>query len=103
MVEPRIEAALRYADGGYRVQPIKVTIDMDPQKIPELVCADYSLLADEITEQIAIAIAKALDIEDYLSQPDRIYELRRWMWERGNSFAFDAYSSEEVALEMPAD
>ena len=85
------------------MRPIKVTIDVDPQNIPELVCTDHSLLADDITEQIAIAIAKSLGIEDYLSQPDRIYELRRRMWERGNSFAFDAYSPEEVALEMPAD
>ena len=85
------------------MHPIKITIDMDPQKIPELVCSDYSLLSDDITEQIAVAIAKALGIEDYLSRPDRIYELRRWMWERGNSFAFDAYSPEEVALEMSAD
>ncbi|MDE2687385.1 MAG: hypothetical protein OXI16_07835 [Chloroflexota bacterium] len=86
------------------MQSIKITIDLDPQKIPDLVCTDHSLLSDDITEQIAIATAKALGIEDYLSQPDRIYELRRWMWERDNSsFAFDAYSPEEVALEMPAD
>ncbi|MCY3544155.1 MAG: hypothetical protein OXH22_08955 [Chloroflexi bacterium] len=85
------------------MQSIKITIDLDPQKIPDLVCTDHSLLSDDITEQIAIATAKALGIEDYLSQPDRIYELRRRLWERGNSFAFDAYSPEEVALEMPAD
>lgn len=84
------------------MNPIKITIELDPQKIPELVCADHSLLADDITEQIAIAIAEALGIEDYLSQPDRIYELRRWMWELGNSFAFDAYTP-KVALEMSAD
>ncbi|MXY45619.1 MAG: hypothetical protein F4Y44_01290 [Chloroflexi bacterium] len=85
------------------MRSIKITIDVDPQKIPELVCCDYSVQADSGSEQMAIAIAKALGIEDYLSRPDRIYELRRWMWERGNSPAFDAYSPEEVVLEMPAD
>ena len=66
------------------MRPIKVTIDVDPQKIPDMVCCDYSLRPNDGTEQIAIAVAKALGLEDYLYQPERIYELRRWMWEQGN-------------------
>ena len=58
------------------MRPIKVTIDVDPQKIPELVCSDYSVQVGSGTHQIAAAVAKALGIEEYLSQPDRIYELR---------------------------
>ncbi len=85
------------------MRPIKVTIDVDPQKIPELVCSDYSALADSGTHQIAAAVAKALGIEEYLSRPDRIYELRRWVWERGNTSAFSSQEPEIVVLEMPAD
>ncbi len=83
--------------------PIKVTIDVDPQKIPELVCYDYSTHSNNGTQQIAEAVAKALGIEDYLSRPDRIYELRRWMWERGNIVTFSTQEPEVVVLEMPAD
>ena len=85
------------------MHPIKVTIDVDPQKIPDLVCSDYSRHENSGTQQIAEAVAKALGIEDYLSQPDRIYELRRWMWERGNSRALPEEVAEAIALEMPAD
>ena len=85
------------------MRPIKVTIDVDPQKIPELVCSDYSLQANSGTHQIAAAVAKALGIEEYLSRPDRIYELRRWVWERGNTSAFPSQEPEVVVLEMPAD
>jgi len=85
------------------VRPIKVTIDVDPQTIPELVCCDYSEHPDNGTEQIATAVAEALGIEDFLSQPDRIYELRRWMWERGDRLAFSSQQSDIALLEMPAD
>ena len=85
------------------MRPIKVMIDVDPQKIPELVCGDHSMQADSGTHQIAEAVAKALGIEEYLSRPDRIYELRRWVWERGNTSAFSSQEPEVVVLEMPAD
>ena len=85
------------------MRPIKVTIDVDPQKIPELVCSDYSMQADSSTHQLATAVAKALGIEEYLSRPDRIYELRRWVWERGNTSEFSSQEPEVVALEMLAD
>ena len=86
------------------MQPIKITIDVDPQKIPDLVCSDYSVHSDDGSRQIAVAVAKALGIEDYLSQPDRIYELRRWMWERGDSFAHHSSHVNGVApFEMSAD
>ena len=64
------------------MQHIKITIDVDPQKIPELVCRDYSAHPDYGTEQVALSVAKALGLEDFLSQPDRIYELRRRLWEQ---------------------
>lgn len=86
------------------MRPIKVTIDVDPQKIPELVCSDYSVQADSGNEQLALAVAKILGIEDYLSQPDRIYELRRWMWENGDTLILLTQATEDaVPLEMSAD
>ncbi len=85
------------------MQPIRITIDVDPQKIPDLVCCDYSAHVDNGGQQIAVAIANALGIEEYLSRPDRIYELRRLMWERGDTLALSLQSLEAVALEMPAD
>ena len=85
------------------MRPIKVTIDVDPQKIPDLVCYDYTESANSGTHQIATAVARALGIEDYLSRPDRIYELRRWVWERGNTSSLFPQEPEVVVLEMPAD
>ena len=85
------------------MQPIKVTIDVDPQKIPELVCCDYAAHAGNGNRQIAAAVAKELGIEDYLSQPDRIYELRRWMWERGDSLALPSSVNQTITLEMNAN
>ena len=85
------------------MHPIKVTIDVDPQQIPDLVCCDYSVHANSGSQQIAVAVAKALGIEDYLSQPDRIYELRRWMWEKGDALALPFQLEEEITLEMSAD
>ena len=85
------------------MRPIKVTIDVDPQKIPELVCCDYSLHADSSSQKIAVAVAKELGIEDFLSQPDRIYELRRWMWEREDALAVLSQMDGAMVLEMPAD
>ena len=86
------------------MRPIKVTIGVDPQKIPDLVCCDYSVDANSSSQQIAIAVAKELGLEDYLYQPDRIYELRRWMWERGNSVPFSSAVSDSVAvMEATAD
>ena len=92
------------ADRGYPVRPIKVTIDVDPQKIPDMVCCDYSLHPNDGTEQIAVAVAKALGLEDYLYQPERIYELRRWMWEQGNNVSFSSLVDDSiVAMEATAD
>ena len=86
------------------MRPIKVTIDVDPQKIPDLVCCDYSANANSSSQQIAVAVAKELGLEDYLYQPDRIYELKRWMWERGNSVPFSSAVSDSVAvMEATAD
>lgn len=86
------------------MRPIKVTIDVDPQKIPELVCCDYSVHANSSSQQIAVAVAKSLGLEDYLYQPERIYELRRWMWERGNSVSFSSVVDDPVVpMEATAD
>ena len=86
------------------MRPIRVTIDVDPQKIPDLVCCDYSVNTNSSSQQIAVAVAKELGLEEYLYQPDRIYELRRWMWERGNSVPFSSAVSDSVAvMEVTAD
>ena len=83
---------------------IKVTIDVDAQKIPELVCRDYSAQANSSSQQIAVAVAKSLGLEDYLYQPERIYELRRWMWERANRVSFAPLVDDSVAvMEATAD
>jgi len=77
---------------------------VDPQKIPDLVCCDYSVNANSSSQQIAVAVAKELGLEDYLNQPDRIYELRRWMWERGNSAPLSSAVNDSVAvMEATAD
>lgn len=78
------------------MQQIKITIDVDPQKIPELVCCDYSVHPDNGTEQIAVSVAKALGLEDFLSQPDRIYELRRWLWEQRELMAVSSSKVDEM-------
>ena len=86
------------------MRPIKVTIDVDPQKIPDLVCCDYSVDANSSSQQIAVAVAKELGLEDYLYQPDRIYELRRWMWERGNNVSLSSLVEDTVVvMEATAD
>ena len=86
------------------MRPIKVTIDVDPQKIPDLVCRDYSAQANSSSQQIAVAVAKSLGLEDYLYQPERIYELRRWMWERANRVSFAPLVDDSVAvMEATAD
>ena len=85
------------------MQPIRVTIDVDPQKVPDLVCSDYSAKGGNSDRQIALALAEALGIEEYLSQPERIYELRRWMWERGTRLAAQPAIADAVLLELTAD
>lgn len=86
------------------MRPIKITIYVDPQKIPELVCSDYSTQADSGNEQLAAAVAKILGIEDFLSQPERIYELRRWMWENSDELTLLTQATEGAAhFEMSAD
>lgn len=67
------------------MQSFKITIDVNPKYVPALVCRDYSDVDNNDSGyQIAAAVADALGIKEYLSQPERIYELRRWVWERGN-------------------
>lgn len=64
------------------MRPVRMTIDLDGQHIPELVCTGYLAVggAGEHVAAVAKAIAQSLGIEDYLGKPDRIHELRRTMW-----------------------
>ena len=70
------------------MQPLRITIDINPQHIPDIVCGDYADAGSaDARYLIAAAIAQALGVEEFLSQPDRVYELRRRIWERGDIVA----------------
>ncbi len=85
------------------MHPIKVTIDISPHKIPDIVCCDHSHDGDANCHQIAVAIADALGIQHYLARPDRIYELRRLLWERGDRFTVLSAGNESAPIEASAN
>ncbi len=85
------------------MRPMKVTIDIDPHKIPDIVCCDHAHDGDSNCHRIAEAIAEALGIQDYLARPDRIYELRRLVWERGDSLSLLSVGDEAAPFEASAD
>ena len=66
------------------MQPITVTITVEPRDIPNLVCSNQienSRLAEHIAT-LAEMVAETLGIREFLSQPDRVPELRRLLWEQ---------------------
>ncbi len=85
------------------MQPIRITIDVDLDRVPDIVCSDYSVTGNDSDHKIALALAEALGIEEYLSKPERIYELRRWMWEKENGLASESELSDAAFLELSAD
>ena len=64
------------------MQALTVAIDIEPRDIPDLLCTpsvDDSRLAEYVT---ALAVAEELGLQEFLSRPDRVHELRRILWER---------------------
>ena len=70
------------------MQAVSVNIDVRPFDIPTLVCADHQEKASnsDYLGAIAKAVAEILGIEEFLSEPERIDELRRRLWELDPGF-----------------
>lgn len=64
------------------MKPVSVTITIQPQDIPALVCSERceETPAPGYSRAIAEALASSLGVQDFLFQPQRIYELRRHLW-----------------------
>ena len=69
------------------MQPISVNVAVQAMHVPALVCGDYSDqdTAVSYNSVVALAVARSLGVEEFLFQPERIHELRRVLWEKGNS------------------
>lgn len=70
------------------MQPVNVNIDVKAQDIPTLICSDYSQ-RNQFTAYIAdmaLSVAASLGVEEFLSQPQRVDELRRRLWQLNPSF-----------------
>ena len=70
------------------MQAVSVNIDVRPFDIPTLVCTDHTekTSSSDYLLAIARAVAENLDIEEFLSKPERIDELRRRLWELDPGF-----------------
>ena len=66
------------------MQALRVAINIEPRDFPDLLCArrvDDSRLAEYVSA-LAEALAEELGLQEFLSRPDRVHELRRILWER---------------------
>lgn len=66
------------------MQALRVAINIEPRDFPHLLCArrvDDSRLAEYVSA-LAEAVAEELGLQEFLSRPDRVHELRRILWER---------------------
>jgi hypothetical protein len=70
------------------MQAVRIALDIKTRDVPALVCSDYSESAsgNEHVASIARAVAAALGVQEFLSRPDRINELRRRLWEKDPVF-----------------
>ena len=69
------------------MQSVTVAIEIEPRDIPALLCSrrlDSSRL-DEYIATLAEAVAEVLDLQDFLSRPERVHELQRLLWEQNRS------------------
>ncbi len=59
--------------------PLSINIEVSQRDIPQLVCTEYSLERPnaEYASAIAQAVADVLGVQDFLSKPGRVNELRR--------------------------
>ena len=64
-----------------------MNIAVQAMHVPALVCGDYSdkELGASYNPVVAVALAQALGVEEFLFKPERIHELRRLLWEQGNT------------------
>ena len=69
------------------MQPISVNVAVQAMHVPALVCGDYTDQdpSTSYNSVVAVAIAQTLGVEEFLFKPERIHELRRLMWELGNT------------------
>ena len=65
---------------------ISVNVAVQAMHVPALVCGNYSKQDPSLSYDsvVAVAVARALGLEDFLFKPERIHELRRLLWERSN-------------------
>lgn len=80
------------------MQPVTVTIEVEPRDIPDLLCSsrlDSNRLAEYVAA-LAKAVAEALDLQDFLSRPERVHELRRLLWEQNRSSQDQEVAQEPV-------
>ena len=70
------------------MQAVSVKIDVKPFDIPTLVCSDHSEDHPDAgyVRVVAKAVADALGLEEFLSKPGRVDELRRRLWEQDPVF-----------------
>ncbi len=69
------------------MKPISLTITIQPQDIPALVCAEHTATAAEAgySRAIAEALARSLGVQEFLFKPQRIHELRKRLWAQSPS------------------
>jgi len=69
------------------MEPISVNVAVQSMHVPALVCGNYSEQDPSLSYNsvVAVAVAQALGLEDFLFKPERIHELRRLLWEKGNT------------------
>lgn len=69
------------------MQPISVNVAVQALHVPALVCGDYSTQDPSVSynSAVAVAVAQALGVEEFLFKPERIHELRRLLWEKSNA------------------
>ena len=70
------------------MQSVQVTLDIRTQDIPDIVCAPESVggVGSAFSSDLARELATRLGVQDYLSKPDRVADLRRVLWQRQPSF-----------------
>ena len=70
------------------MQSIQVTIDIRPQDIPDIVCASQRVVGESAaySTDLARELATQLGVQDYLSKPERVADLRRVLWQRQPGF-----------------